>query len=815
MITFAELKQAVRAFRRAPRLSIAAVLCIAIGMAATASVATLINLTTIKPLPFPDADRLVRIWNEEVGVNSRDEVSYRDFQDMRGHLTTLDQLEFTSRSRLIFHLPGKPGRRVEGEAVTSGYLQLLDIKPALGRLISADEYQTGEKVLLLAYQTWASEFNFADDIIGKSIKTSVQSSIGEAADSYVIVGVLPEDFYGTIEEDIPDLEFWVPVNAYLFPEIRERRSARTAFVLGKIAEGNTLAQVQAEADLLNEALAGEYAEIDDTHAFNVEPMGANWRSPFRDGGMLLSLAAILLLAVAMLNVSMVLTTRSLDRSGEFAIRAALGADRSKLMGQVVLETLLLSIAGGIIGMAVAGPMLTTFLNMSGVEVPLYFALQPDGLTLAVSFAILMGSGLAAGLVPARIGVTVGAAEVLQGGGRRMAGSRQASKLGAWLVASEIALTVVLIVAASLLTRSYLELDRTDLGYSTGNRLRTALFINPEDVEETGQLPAFVDRLEEALYEVPGVKSVALIWPTVPTLSTAIGRLNFPGMPAEDMENGLRVSNYIAGDRFFESMEIPLIAGRVFGGREGELDMRSAILSQPLAEKLGGAEAALQKIIQLNGTDYQVVGVVGDAKFAGPLEDEFHRYEMYLSYRQLPRRIISAVTEVDGDPLAYATRITRKLADVAPNSAVDWVDPVDTFVSWLYRDNALRVSLVLAFSLSALLLSAIGLYAVLAQAVVRATREIGIRKSLGATPGSILQRYLLRGMVLVTTGLSVGLLMSIGVARLMSNLLYGVEPMDFISFMATALVLILVALGASFSPAYRAARVEPMEALRYE
>jgi putative ABC transport system permease protein len=669
---------------------------------------------------------------------------------------------------------------------------------------------SSEAVLLLSYDTWGREFNYDEDVLGRALPVSYQ--IAGDSDVYTIIGVLPPEFAGTTEDDMPDLEFWIPLNHYFSGDVLEDRSARGMFVLGRLVPDATIPQAQAQADALNAALDGAFDAFANEHVFNVEPFGANWRSPFRTAGAVFGVAALLLLAIAVVNVALLLLARTLERRHEFAVRGALGAGRRQLLGEVLWETLVLAFVGGIIGMLVAAPLLDLFLTIAGVTVPGYLDPRPELLTLGVSFVVLLVAGFAAAALPAWFGARVDAAEALREGSAKVAGSGKASRSGSRLVAVELVLTLMLITAAALLGRSYLELGNTDMGFATQDRLRMGLFVNVADVPDETSLPAFYVRLEAALRAERGVRDVALVWPTAPLLDPVVGRLEHAAIQTDEPE-GLRVSNFIVGDSFFDALAMPLLAGRSFDGREAQTDSRSAIISASLAEQFGGAQQALHQVVRLNGADYRVVGIVRDAKFGGPTEDAMHRYEMYLSLRQLPRRIVSPIVHVDGDPAAFAEPLKRRLAEIAPNSAVDWVEPVDTFIAWIYRDSAFRLAVLAAFGISALLLALVGLYAVLSEQVVRTTAEIGIRKSLGATEGRIERDVVLRGLRTVLAGLLGGGIASLAFARLLGGLLHGVGVYDPVAFGASAGALLIAALVACWLPARRAARVEPMQALR--
>lgn len=801
-----------RGLRRSPRLGIAVVLCIALGMAATAAVATLIDLTAFRAPPFPHAERLARVWNSERGSDQRDMLAFRDFVDLKERVVAFDALEGAARARLVWHLPDTSGRRVEGEAVSAGYFELLDVEPYLGRAIAPEEHARGDAVLLLSYDSWGREFGFDENILGRALRVSFQNRSDFA--TYTVIGVLPPTFAGTTEDDMPDLEFWIPLRNYLFGEAYENRAVRTMLALGRLAPAATLTQAQVQADALGAALAGEFDAFSNDHVFRVEAFGANWRSPFRQASTAFGIAAVLLLAVAVVNVALLLLARTLERRHEFAVRGALGASRALLLRQVLTETLLLAFIGGIVGVLAAAPLLDVFLGIADVNVPLYLDPRPELAVLATSFVLLIVAGCAAAALPAWVGARVDAADALREGSSKLSGSRRAGLWGSVLVVTELALTLVLITAAALLGRSWLELGNTDLGFAADSRLRMGLFVNSRDVANEDELPAFYERVEAELRAQPGVKNVALVWPTVPMIDPIVGRLQHPVIESEEPD-GVRVSNYIVGDNFFESLEVPLLAGRGFDARESDLEMRSAVISASLVESFGGAERALNQVVQLNGSEYRVVGIAASAKFGGPLEGDWHRHEMYLSLRQLPRRIVSPIVQVDGDPANFAEPLKRSLARIAPESAVDWVEPVNTFIAWLYRDAAFRLAVIAAFGVSALLLALVGLYAVLSQQVVHATTEIGIRKSLGATNARVQREVVQRGLRVALTGTAVGLVASFGFARVLQGMLHGVQSYDVIAFLLAAGVLLVTALLASWLPARRAARIEPMQAIRHE
>ena len=813
------MRESPRRILKSPRISSAVVLCIALGMAATASVSTLISLTSLRPLPFPDAERLVRIWNVQQGTARQDSLAPADLADLKTGMNSLDRLEATARSRLIWDRPGEPGRRVEGEAVTSGYFPLLDVRPFIGRLITVDEFSRGEPVMLLSHAAWGREFQFDPDIVGKTIRTLTQDQ--EIATTYSIVGVLPPDFHGTIEDDMPDLEFFIPVRAYLDAETLSRRDIRNVLVIGRLADGVALTAAQAEADAMAETLAPEFAGISEGHGFRVEHLGASWRAGFNQANTLLAGAAALLLAIAVLNVAMLLVSRTVERRHDLAIRGALGAGRTRLLAPILGETLLLSLIGGLIGCLVAAPLLSGFLAAAGTDIPSYMTIEIDGYTLAIAFAAMLIGGLLAASLPAWAATRVEVSDSLRDGSGRMAGSRTLSRWSRWIIGGQVALTVTLLLTGSLLGRAYLELGNQDLGFTTENRLRMGLFISAQDVPDEAALPAFVDRVEAELMAEPGVRDVALLWPTVPMPNPVTGRLAWPGMTTGGDGDGIMVSNYIVDDGFFDGLDISRVAGRLFDSREAgsaadnaNSTIRSAIVGRSLAGLMGGPEESLEQEILLNGTPYRVVGVVGDTRFGGADGPADFNHQIYLSYAQIPRRVVSPIIEVDGDPAAYAQQLNAALARIAPGSAVDWVEPVDEFIGWLYRESTFRVALVAAFALSALALVSVGLYAVLAQQVAAATSEIGLRKAMGASNRRILSRFVGRGLRVSTGGILAGVVSAALFSRVLQGMLHGVSQADPVAWLTTIGTVFGVAIIACLLPARRAARVDPIEALHH-
>lgn len=802
-----------RRLRRAPRLSLTAVLCIAIGATATSAALTFLSATLLQPLPFPEADRLVRIWWSEPEGEARRPLSYPDLQDFTASAQSLDSLEATARARLLFQ-ENDGARRVEGEAVTPGYFRLLGVEALVGRLFSPDDHRPGARVMLLDYRTWRDRYGQDRGVVGRTVRTDR----GE----HTVVGVLPPGFLGSIENDSGELEFWVPIEAYLSAERREQRDVGGIWTIGRLAPGTSMRAAAAELDALGGRLAELYPEVHADQAILVEPLGENWRSAARRVVLLVLAASGLLLLVASLNVALLLFARAMGNRRETAVRSTLGASRRRLLAEVFLETVLLVGAGSLIGLVLGPALLRAVFDSETLgdmlNIPVFVTLSVDPIAAALSCLAFLVAALIGGLAPAWAGARAQPARVLQDvGGTTATAARRARRGSAFLVFAEVALTTVLIVSSALLVRSYQALETEDLGFRTSGVLRIALFANEEDVADDSDLPAFSERVRETLLAEPGVDEVGIIWPTVPMGGPREEILRAPGLPAELQETGVETGLFVADAELFEVLDLRLLAGRGFRPADRADSAPVALVSRSLAETIaseGRLERAVGVEAELGAEPVRIVGVVDDARFGGPREDPPAPYEIYLPYAQSPQRLLSLMIGTGGDPATLVPPLSRRLAALAPASPLDWVGPLDGWVSDLYIvDMEFLLSVVGLFAVAGLLLSAVALFAILADSVIRRRQEVGIRLALGATQRQIVTGVMFDGLQVVAMGLAAGGVLSWVSRRVLESTIYGVATTDPLSYAGAALVLLATAWAASLLPARRAARTDPAEALQ--
>jgi putative ABC transport system permease protein len=820
------MRSALRGLLHSKRLSGAAVACIGLGAAATASVATLVGATLLRPLPFPDADRLVRIWFEEDGENPRVSLSIPELREAAA-LSCFDAFLATARMRMVA-LFERGAERMRGEAVTPRYFELLGVRPLLGRFfVDSDHVADAQRVMVVTHRTWTSRYGADPEVVGKALRTE--------RTAYTIVGVAPPEFGGTVEDDA--VEFWVPLEQYDPAAFRQDRNERPGWAIGRLREGVSLAAAEGQVAAFRNALAEQHPDVYRRLRTRLEPMGENWRSGFRRSGLLLSGAALLLLLVAATNVAGLLLARVLERRRELAVRAALGASRRRLVAQLLVEALLLVAAGGIVGVLAAPHVLAGFLALSPVAVPHYVRLEPDATALLLSVVALGITGILAGVAPALVGSRVGPSEALKESGRGAVGSRAERRWGSALVAAEAALTLMLLVGGGLLLRSWERLGRIDLGYRIDGIARLAVAVSGLDVRESSDLPPFYERLHAAMAEYPGVVQVGLVWPTLPPWDAYRNRVRFDGLEGALAEEGVEMGVHLADPGLLPTLGIPVLAGRNIEGADGAGTGRVAVVSRALAERMGGVERALGREVTLPEDPdprmpsgrYRVVGVAENVAYDAVDAQDTRRYirygdaadtratrlDLYLPLAQSGVRTVSIGVFTHGDPAAMIEPLRRRIAEIAPSSAVHWTSTMAYALEFEYAASRFYALLVTAFSLSALALTGVGLFAVLSHGVARRTGEIGLRVALGATPRHVAGLVLAMGLRPLAIGVAAGLAGAAVTARLMGGLLYGIPALDGPAFLIAAGTLLLVALPAGVLPARRATALDPMRALREE
>jgi putative ABC transport system permease protein len=817
------LTHAFRSLRRAPGLAAAAVLSLALGAAATTAVSTLIAALLLRPLPFPDADRLVRIWFEEPGRDTRISLSIPEFDDFK-RARAFDAFLGTARVRVVA-LFGTGAERLRGEGVSRGYFATLGLRPHIGRLLTDDDHAPSRSpALVLSHGAWAQYFGSDESIVGRELRT--------ARAVYTIVGVAPRGFRGTVEDDI--VEFFVPVEHYEPRSLQTNRTGRSAWAIARLAPGATLVQANTEVAAIGAALARTYPTVYGGYIARVEPMGENWRAGLRRGSGLLFAAAAVLLLIAALNVGCLLLARVLDRRRELAIRASIGAGKRQLMAQLFAEAILLVAIGGVLG-AAAGPLLLDgFLALSPVTLPHYVDVSADRWTVALVIGTLSVAGLLAGTVPALVGRRVEPDAVLRTSGRGTLGRVSERRWTVLLIAGETALTLALLVSGGLLLRSFDRLSSTPLGFARTGIARLAVTFNATDVSATAALPAAYERLRHAIAAHPGVHAVGFVSPTLPPWDGERNRVLLQGVETVG-EEGIMAGTHFADHGLLPLLGTPIVAGRNLSASDDANAARVAVISASLAQLVGGPERAIGRTLRFApgsgdgpaAHEYRVVGVAADVAYDGVVEQDTRRflgigdhagartarYDVYFSLNQAPAMVVSIGVATTGAPSAMIAPIRRVIASIVPASAVHWTSAMDDEIALEYAPSRFYSVIVAMFSLSALLLTSIGLFALLSHAAAQRMSEMGLRLALGASPRTTAVLLLRTGLVPLAVGVFVGLAAAAIASRFLRGMLYGIEAFDTMSFTLAVATLLAVALAAGVIPARRVARIDPIATLR--
>ena len=810
---------AVRQFRRSPGFAVTAVLTLALGVGATTAIFSLIDGILLRPLPFPHADQLIAIDTLEFppGIAAADVAaasgigsSYPNFFDWQRQSHSFESLaSYDIIDRLFSRANGEGARVLEGSRVSENLFSLLGVAPALGRNFTADEELPGHRVAILSHELWVSDFGSSPNALGQTVKISDEP--------YTIIGVMPASFHFPIAQPST---FW---STYAIDA--EGKTPTTSFrdderlsVVGRLKPGTGIQQALAELNTIQLGLAQKYSEDRYRLGVLINPLLDRAVSDIRSALSLLLAAVGVVLLIACANVAGLLLARANARRPEVALRTALGASRIRVVRQLLVEALLLALAGGAVGILASFALLRAGLHLVPSDLPRLYNITIDARVLAFAVAVSAGTALIFGLVPAWRMSQLDPANALREGGPNATSGRHRNRLQHALVVAQTALGFALLIGSGLLIRSLLNVLHIDPGFDT---TRTVYF----DIALTNKIypvPAkfhFIDKLLPEIAALPGVERVSaghplpILWG--PGMFTNLTIANHQNSP--DHLPGAGAAVTMPG--YFETLSIPLLRGRTFAVRDNDpKGTPVAVINQSFARKYFPNEDPLGQYFtpKFEHSDEpvvarQIIGVVGDTR----VDDLWEPYQpqFFMPYGQDPshqRTIV--VMKVAGDPAAYENAVRKIVATMTEAPVFNY----RTFADSITVETAqprFEAVLVSGFAGIALLLSALGLYAVLSYIVAERTRELGLRIALGASRSDILGLVLRRASILACLGIGIGALGSVFAARAITDSLIRVEPLDRSVFLTATLVLAFVSLVAALVPALKAANVDPMRTLR--
>jgi predicted permease len=798
-----------RQLRKSPSFAIAAVVTLALGIGATTAIFSLVNAVLLKPLPFPQPDRLMRITQEDhsSGAAVPESLSYPDYFDWRAQNRSLSGMASYTGANMTLTGIGQ-AQQLGAYVVSSNFFQVLGVRPVLGRDFRWDEERPGNRALMLSHELWQLRFGGQREIVGQQVTLD--------GERYTVAGVMPEGFHFPTESGV---EAWISMahdEEGVSPATKHRGQDELE-VIGRLRPGVTREQARADLSGIARGLAAQYSDTNKWYTTAaVTPQLEFEVGNTRPALEVLFGAVALVLLIACVNVAGLLLVRSSRRSGEIALRGALGASRSEIVWQLLTESVVLSMISGLAGVALASGALKELAVLFPKALPRLGDVSIDVPVLAFAIAVSVLTGVLFGVVPALRISQLAPALALRDGTRTVTSGRGHHRLHTWLVIGETALGLVLLVGAGLLIRSFVSVLRVDPGFDAHHVL-TARFTMSDASYTHDHKIQFVQELMSRLNTLPGVKSASAGWPMPMSGSAATVSFTIEGHPVAKGDHPSE-SLGVAEPGFFEAMRIPLIAGRTFNAMDQTKSSPVAIIDQAFAKKyFAGLNPIGRHMTADVGDDVvehpvrEIVGVVGDIKQFGLTANTAPHYYLPWNQAVITNPYLVIRTTGDAAMLERAVRVT--VAGMDSNIPTYRVHPLEYYVSQAVAPARFQTLLLTSFAGIALLLAAVGLYGVLSYVVQQRALEIALRLAVGAQRNDVLRMILKRGMALAGIGVTAGLAISFVVTRFIATLLYGVKPFDLLTFGGMALVLLAVAFVASVAPAYRAARTDPMTTLR--
>jgi len=795
-----DVRYGVRTLFKNRGFTVVAIVALALGIGANTAIFSVVNAVLLRPLPFEKPDQLVMVWEKRMQLGRvRNVVSPPDFNDWRAQNKVFEDMAAFSSQGFNLATSGEP-ERIQGAGVSPSLFSILRAQPRLGRFFGSDEDKPNSNpVVIISSGLWQRSFGSDPDIAGKTIKLNDKV--------YNIIGVTPADFVFPNRRS----EVWVPLT--LSPEDANNRGGHSLTVVARLKPDVTLQQARTEMDSIAAQLEQQY-QVNTGHGANVFPLHEEVVTDARPALLVLLGAAAFVLLIACANVANLLFARSAAREREIAIRTALGARRSCIVRQLLTESVLLAITGGIIGVLLALWGLDLLLAIGESSIPRVKEIKLDGWALGFSMLISIGTGLLFGLVPALQSSKPDMNEALKEGSRSASGSIRRNKTRSMFVIAEVAICLVLLIGAGLMIKSFAKLTNVSPGFNPENVLSMNVALSGSRYGDSQQVASFYQRALERLASVPGVEGAAAT--TGLPMAGGFGSRYFriEGRPPQPAGQGFNANVNLTTPSYFKTMNIPLIDGRDFDERDVMKAPEAVVVNQEMARRYWPDETPIgQRLAVGDGPWRTVVGVVGDVKQSG-LDIET-RPEMFWPYYQMPVGFATFVVRTGGDPERMTSSVRAAMQEIDRDLPVYNIKTVDAVISESVAPRRLNMLLLGIFAGLALVLAAVGIYGVISYSVSQRTREIGIRMALGASHSSVVRLVVGEGMILASIGVVIGVVASFFLTRLMSTLLFGVSTTDPITFVAIALLLTGVSTVASLVPARRATRVDPMVALRYE
>ncbi|MGC1620407.1 MAG: ABC transporter permease [Candidatus Acidiferrum sp.] len=809
---FQDLRYGLRMLAKAPGFTAIAILTLALGIGANTALFSVVNGVLLNPLAYPHSGQLVALYGKTPGVDHAP-VSYLNFLDWQRDTQTFSSMAIYRNQDYNFIGKGE-GERLTGYMISADFFSTLGVTPVLGRTFRSDDDHTGAApVIILGGGFWKRQFGSSMEIIGKAIILN--------GTSYTIVGVVPAGFtfYGH------DRDVYTPIGQWNDANFRDRRVDVSSHAIGRLKTGVTLAQAKADMDGIAQNLAAAYPEADQAVETTVVAMKEDIVGNVQPFLIVLLAAVGFLLLIACANVANLLLARAMGRSHEFAIRAAMGAGRARVIRQLLTESIVLAGLGGALGLLLAVWGTKAVLGTLPGALPRASEVSLDSRVLLFSMALSLFAGIVFGLAPALKTARVDLQEILKESGRGASGVRH--RLQGVFVAVEVAMALVLLVGAGLMVRSLAALWRVNPGFNPSQAITFTLSLPSSPTTTSAETRARLRQFDDKMQSIPGVQAVSVTLGSRPMIHNSSLPFWIEGQPKPaNFQEMPQAMFYLVEAGFQRAMGVILERGRFITAQDDEHAPVVVDIDDVFARTYFPDENPVGKHLHIEGFSVQaeIVGVVGHVKQWGLDADAKSAIEAQFDYpfMQLPEKLmplaadaVAVVLRTEGDPRAVMGDVRRAVAEIDSREVVYNVQTMDEVVSNSFAARRLSMILLGAFAALALVLACVGIYGVISYLVGQRTHEIGVRMALGAQHGEVMRLVIGQGARMALIGVTVGIAAALGLTRLMSNQLFGVSAHDPLTFAGVAVLLIIVAVAACYIPARRAMRVDPMIALRHE
>jgi putative ABC transport system permease protein len=813
MLLMQNLRFALRRLRKSPGFFFVAAGIMALGIGANTAIFSVVHAVLLEPLPFADADRLVQVWHvppqKSFPGMTRFAVSAANFLDWQKQNHVFQQMALYTGARYDITGIGKP-EAVTASPVSADFFSVLGLQPLYGRTFLPQEDSPGENhEVVLSYKFWQAHYASDPNAVGKSINFD--------GEPYTIVGVMGPKMIKPNSAQV-----WTPLA--LTDKEASVRGEHHFQAIARLKPGATLSQAQAEMNTISERLAQTYPDDDSGWGAVVNSLREETVGEVRPALLMMLGAVAFVLLIACANVANLILARTFARRKELAIRSAIGASRASIIQQLLSESLLISLCGGLLGLLAAHFGIDLLIRFFADKLPRIGDIGLNGPVLGFTFALSIATGILSGLLPAWNMTKGDVNDALKQGLGHTDSDTGSSKTRSALVAVEVALSLVLLIGAGLMLRSLWELQTTDPGFDEHNVLTLAVLVNKQQFTDPRQESAFFDAVLQRVRSLPGVDSAGAI-DDLPLLGGSSQPVAIEGRPAMALSEQPEVSVRVTTPGYIRAMHVPLLQGRDINADDTSDSAPVVVISKSMAKQFWPNESAIGHHLKLSflpDKDREIVGVVGDVKQHG-LDNSAGIASLYYPFSQTTASVsgpwrsypLFLAVRTNTSPQTVTAAVTDAVHAVNKDVPVDNVMTLEDFVGETLTQHSFNMQLLAIFGLLALALCSIGIYSVLAYSVKRRMREIGLRIAFGATLRDVARLVVVQGMKPTLAGIGIGLIAALGLGRVVSSLVYGVSSRDPVTFLAVTTLLILVSFAASLIPALRATRVDPLAVLRDE